>query len=263
MLIAAIMTIVEFILFLHKETYTYYFLVFTAFLILNFVAAFFVINECKNNIESTKPIDEFIYEEDRTEVKELSESLSNYKFHGILLGTFIMIGTTSIYFRNLDAIRMRFNSLIPQDSLNDMFFLSQNLGALICGLLAFFFRFDANHFVFATIGAVMAVTAYILCLIFNSLYIETILIGAASGIWWVMPPLIIYQFFGPKPFAGVWGMVLTVNFWGFVIFGLIHAVVWNKTNDPLYIIFGIFSVCSIIGVVATGYVLRRHHEEIH
>lgn len=186
--------------------------------------------------------------------------MKSEKLYGILIGSFIIIGTTTVYLRNVSAIRLSFLSQITDDSLYDIYQLSQALGALICGLLAFFYRFDAHQFLFATVGVCFALIAYILCIMFSTLYIETILVGAASGVWWVMPPLIIYRFFGPNPFAGVWGTVLTVNFWGTFIFAIIYALFWTNVAHPLYWIFAIFGVFSIIGLSATGYVLMKDYE---
>lgn len=175
----------------------------------------------------------------------------------MFLSSFLIIGTTSAYIKNIDTIKREAGSLSYTETFYDLYVLSQNLGALICGLLGYFFRFEYNRFIFGTVGAGFAIFAFVINLFFNQLQLETICIGIAAGFWWMIAPLIVYEFFGPKPFAGVWGSILTVNFWGMFICGMIFSLFWNETTHGLWYCFFVYCVFSIIAIVTLGYVLSK------
>jgi hypothetical protein len=233
LLVATLMIIVNYICYLVNIQYAIYFAVFTVILVLNFIVAFVIIKLSYSVIESNKPVDEFIEIEDRVVNIHLKESLKDYRLYGVLIGTFIIIGTTQTFFKNIGSIKTDHYNTTPTGTFQNLFLLSEALGAIICGLLGFFLKFGANQFLFGTIGAVMAIAGFVSTLIFKILYFETILVGVANGIWWVMGPIIAYEFFGPISFDGVWGTILTVNFWGMFIFGFTFQIFHESKSDHL------------------------------
>lgn len=205
--------------------------------------------------------DEYIEAEDTTVKMNLKECLRSYKLYGLLISTFFIIGTSYAFMKSIGGIKRSAGKTMYSDTLYDIFILSQNLSAVTCGLLVYFFRFSISKFVFGTTGAGFAIAGFLVCLIFRGLYVESIFIGISSGIWWVMAPIIVYEFFGPKPFAGVWGTVLTVNFFGMSLCTLLFGLIWYNIANPLVFVLIIFCLFSIIAVVALGYVLQKEYKD--
>jgi len=203
-------------------------------------------------IDSPKQFDEFLEDEDQTVTKTLGESFSDYRLYGVLVGSFIIIGTSSTFLKNIGLVKTANHNLSPTNTFYSLYLLSQSLGALICGLLSSY----SNQFLFGTIGAIMAILGYFTIIFLSWFHIETILIGTANGIWWVLAPLIVYQFFGPKPFAGVWGSILTVNFWGMFVLGLIFTLFWENHVNPLQWSLGIFSVACLFAIIILSYIMQ-------
>ena len=104
----------------------------------------------------------------------------------------------------------------------------------------------------------MAILGYFSIIFLSWFHVETILIGLSNGIWWVLAPLIVYQFFGPKPFAGVWGSILTLNFWGMFILGLVFTLFWENHENPLGWSLGIFSGACLFAIVILGLITERN-----
>lgn len=144
--------------------------------------------------------------------------------------------------------------MAPASTYSSLFLLWQSLGALVWGLLGLY----ANQFLFGTIGAIMAITGYFWIIFLSWFFLETILIAFSNGIWWVLAPLIVYRFFGSKPFAGVWGTILTINFWGMFLLGLVFTLYWENHPDPLPWSLGIYSGAWLIAIIILALILRKN-----
>jgi hypothetical protein len=261
LLISSMMIIINYICYLTSFQYSIYFGVFTAILIINFIAAFIIIKISYRVIESNKPVDEFIEVEDRVINTRLWDALQDRKLYSVLLGTFIIIGTTQTFLKNIGVIKITLHNTTPSATLENAFLLSQTLGAILCGIFGFFFKFRCNKFLLGTIGAGMAILGFISILFLNCLFIPTILIGTANGVWWVMAPIIAYGLFGPKPFDAIWGSILTVNFWGMFAFGLIFQLFWESRNDYLTWSIAIFCVAIGFAILILQLIFRRTNED--
>lgn len=257
LLISSMMIIMNYICYLTNFQYSIYFGVFTVILIINFIAAFIIIKISYRVIESNKPVDEFIEVEDRVVNTRLWDSLQDHRLYGVLLGTFIIVGTTQTFLKNIGVIKITLRNTTPSATFENVFLLSETLGAILCGLFGFFFKFKCNKFLLGTIGGVMAVLGFVSILIFKCLFLPTILIGAANGVWWVMAPIIAYSLFGPKPFDAVWGSILTVNFWGMFLFGLIFQLFWENQSNYLTWSISIFCVAIVFAIVILQIIFRK------
>ncbi|CAI2361825.1 unnamed protein product [Moneuplotes crassus] len=254
LLLSGVMIVVNYICFLVNYEYTLYFIIFLVVLILNFVLAYFIIQVSHKTIDSPKPYDEFLEDEDQTVTMDLIGALRDYRLYGLLIGTFIIIGTSTTFLKNIRIIKTANHAMAPASTYSSLYLLCQSLGALICGLVGSY----SNQFLFGTIGAILAITGYFSIIFLSWFYVETILIGLSNGIWWVLAPLIVYRFFGPKPFAGVWGSVLTINFWGMLLLGLVFTVFWEQHHKPLPWSLGIFSGACFFAIIVLGLILNKN-----
>ena len=199
-------------------------------------------------------------DEDTTNDHTFMDCLMDYRFYAILLVSSIVIGNTAAFVQHLDAIKRAQRHLGSTDSIYNTYMLSEALGALICGLLAFFFRFDVNQFFFGIVGATLSILGYLICEFFDSLYVSSVFIAGSSGIWWVIAPILAYDYFGPKSFAGVWGSIFTANFFGMVAANAIFNAFWTGKDGALYAIIIIYFFASSIAVAIAAFVLKREQD---
>lgn len=72
------------------------------------------------------------------------------------------------------------------------------------------------------------------------LYYAVIFIGIALGTWWVIAPMIAMKHAGRKTFGPLWGVILTFNYFGILLAGLLFTFIWDNTSKPLYLIYILF-----------------------
>mmetsp|Transcript_31464 Transcript_31464/g.27824 ORF Transcript_31464/g.27824 Transcript_31464/m.27824 type:complete len:248 (+) Transcript_31464:379-1122(+) len=144
LLLAAIMIVVNYVCYLINYQYMVYFIIFTSVLLLNFVAAYFIIRISQSNVDkllfnhrndSAKYLDESNEDEDVLATKTLSEAIGDYRLYGVLIGTFIVIGTSSTFFKNIGIMKSESRTLSPTGTYSSLFLLSQAVASLVCGLL--------------------------------------------------------------------------------------------------------------------------------
>ena len=94
----------------------------------------------------------------------------------------------------------------------------------------------------AFIGSAIATFGFLLCAVddtseFDFLKLGVLLISIALGIWWVTAPMILIQNAGSNSFGPLWGIVVTSNFIGILLFSTLFSIVWDAITKPLVIYY--------------------------
>jgi len=133
--------------------------------------------------------------------------------------------------------------------------LTQVLAAIISGLISYFLRKSVNEYIIGILGALIGGIGFLLCILANSFEprlfcIAVFMVAIASGIWWVMAALIVYDDAGPGPFCVLLSMVYLAAYWGMTTFGFIFESLTHNLDDPFIGIFVTFIVGSVAAIVA-------------
>lgn len=168
----------------------------------------------------------------------------------------MIIGTTFTYMFHIGKIKNTLEKTRLTESYINLQWLCDVLARLIGGLLIFFLRDSVDKYVFGLFGVVCVILGYLLT-IFTFLWFGVFFIGLGAGIWMVLPPFIIMMDAGPGAISGLWGTILTANFWGIVIFGMVFTFVWNSVSSPLTLIMVIFSISTLVAGAMTYYSMKK------
>ena len=139
LLLAAIMIVVNYVCYLLNYQYKVYFIIFTTVLLLNFVAVYFIIRISQSNVnkllfnhrnDSAKHFDESQEDEDLLANKTLIEAIKDYRLYGVLIGTFIVIGTSSTFLKNIGIMKSENRVSSPTGHYSSIFMLSESVSVL-------------------------------------------------------------------------------------------------------------------------------------
>lgn len=184
----------------------------------------------------------------------------------MLFASLCLVGVTSVFL-------FRFDVLLKEEDDGDTnlysyyrtIILVQTLSAIIVGLLSYFTRTSVNEYIWAIIGAIIAIIGVILYLVSkdssNVTYAGTILVAIGSGIGWVMFPLIAYDDAGPQPFGVILSLIFLFNFWGMTFFGGIFFLL-TEYSKPLMPFFFVFIVGLIASIISSAISLFLDDEQI-
>ena len=131
---------------------------------------------------------------------------------------------------------------------------------ILTGILAYKFRNNINEYVWGIIGSSIAILGFIFWAIaeYNYpglLFIGVIMISSAKGVWWVMAPLIAFDDAGQFSFGALFGTILTFNFWGIFIYGIVWSVVWDHVENRLLAMYIISALSCGLSILSSAFSL--------
>lgn len=169
-------------------------------LLVNLLIIFIAIKKAKNNLEGGSTFSRFSDEDDQQIDKELSECLQEPKFYSLFIASGLILGTTLVFIWNISRVSAKIQHTIPYQTYTDLSWLCDILTRIGGGLIAFFLSSHINPLNFALFGSILATTGFVIFIIEN-LFIGTMLISFAMGLWWVIPLLYIIKDSGSKEYA--------------------------------------------------------------
>lgn len=187
----------------------------------------------------------FFDKEEKGADRDFDECIRDTRFYCLFVASGIMVGITNVYMFNIGKINAYGKTATYEETYINVSWLSDVSARLIGGLIAFFFRNKINEYVFALLGTGFGFVGFLICAL-GSLYFGTLFVSIAMGLWWVMPALIVMDDGGVSAFAGIWGTVLTANFWGLLFYGLLTAGFWSWFASPLLPIYIFYMVSCVI-----------------
>lgn len=245
------------------QTYQLAIVFITLVILANFVVLGFTVQALIGRIESSDHAN--IGDEHVPPKKHFGQMLIDIRYWCILIGTFIIIGSGTMY--NLEAGDVA--KALGKDSLGEKvdyaYWLSAAIAILGGGVAAALFNKVINAWLFATIAAFSSMVGFALVFLSGTndtfFYMSAFFVGAGTGGWYVIVPQIILDDAGPKSFEALWGSTLTVNALGMFAFERLFYLVAGKSEasdkgtcsgtDCFMIIYiGAAVLCLIAGILA-------------
>uniref|UniRef100_A0A7S3NT38 Uncharacterized protein n=1 Tax=Euplotes crassus TaxID=5936 RepID=A0A7S3NT38_EUPCR len=262
-LIEVILFLAFFIFGLVYENWKIAAIIFIFFLVLNFIAvagAFTIVYQ-QAKTEGLK-VSASINREKRRDIP-FEEMLHAPKYICLTIASFFILGTTCTFSFNIFQISFSFHQLEQGDLLLDSFWGADMFGRIGGGLVAYFFIDKINGYKWAIFASIISALGFAVCLLTESvsphcLFISTIMVGFASGLFWVMVPSVVMEDAGEINFGLNWGLTLLASAVGMVIFGVIFDQLYSFEAGGGTMCSGIncvmipFILFCILGVVSAG-----------
>jgi hypothetical protein len=253
-LVLTVFVICLYIFFLRQKWFVATFISFIIIFLVNFVLVGVMIVISDNDEENVdvRGSGSGLSEFEKGTIRDLDTYIYRPKPYCMFFASLCLVGTTSVFlYRVPEILTESIHSGVNWHAYYTTIILTQTLSAIIFGLASYFTRRTVNEYYFGIIGALIAIFGFLLFIISeyatNLSFIGTILISIASGIGWVIFPLIAYDDAGPKPFGPVLSMILLANYWGMFIFRFIFVYLMENFTKSLILIYVIY----IIGCVGT------------
>lgn len=152
------------------------------------------------------------------------------------MGTFVVIGSGHTFETEAESIAVAFKQPHIGDNISKFFWMSAIEAALITGLISIILDELISLWSLGVLAALSGMIGFILILLTNScgvfcLLFSSILIGAATGGWWVIAPLIILDELGTNSLDILWGLVMLVNASGYFFFERLFYWI-NQKQEP-------------------------------
>jgi hypothetical protein len=201
--------------------------------LVNFVLVGVMIVMSDNDVEDVDVRGSGLSEFDKGVRRDLDTYIFRPKLYCMLFASLCLVGTTSAFLYRVPEILTESNhSGANWHTYYTTIILTQTLSAIIFGLGSYFTRNSINEYSFGIIGALIAIFGFLLFIISEYTtdlsFIGTILVSIASGIGWIIFPLIAYDDAGPQPFGPILSMTFLANYWGMCTFGFIFLLLWVR-----------------------------------
>jgi hypothetical protein len=205
----------------------------TLVILANFVALGFTVQALIGRINSTDPSN--VGDEYSPPRRNFFQSFTDIRFWVLVFGTFIVIGSGTMYYLEASDVAVALGKEDLQDAVDYAFWLSAAATILGGGFVAALFNQAINAWLFATIAALSAMTGFILVFLSasypNLYYMSAFFVGAGVGGWYVIVPQIVLDDAGPKSFEALWGSTLTFNVLGMFCFERFFYYMAGKTEQ--------------------------------
>ncbi|CAI2363804.1 unnamed protein product [Moneuplotes crassus] len=205
----------------------------------NFGAMCFCVFLLKKRIQ-TLDLDDVvvdIYHKDQ----DLKTTFKDVSFYILMIGTFIVVGSCTAF--QLEAPTVAFAMGVPELGIHatKAFWVSDVIARFLGGILAALFSIFINRYILAGLISFCGMIGFIFALLSQPVgatffYISAFVIGGSVGAFWVIVPLIIYQEKGVRNFEILWGIVITINVLGVLVFDKTFMWVGDK-EEPYEIGF--------------------------
>mmetsp|Transcript_30257 Transcript_30257/g.26821 ORF Transcript_30257/g.26821 Transcript_30257/m.26821 type:complete len:135 (+) Transcript_30257:742-1146(+) len=101
------------------------------------------------------------------------------------------------------------------------------------GILAALFSTFVNRYILASLIALCGMLGFSLALLTEPagsmfFYLSSFIIGGSVGAFWVIAPLIIIQETGTSTFEVLWGIVISINVLGVLVFDKTFMIIGEK-----------------------------------
>lgn len=187
------------------------------------------------------------------------ECIRDKRFYGLFAASFIMVGVCATFLFHIGRINVASRKSTLVETYVNLSWLCDVFARLVGGLLACFLRESVNEYIFGIVGTILGLFGFILCA-FNLLYFGTMFVSLALGLWWVIPALILMDEGGPKSIGGLWGTILSFNFYGIFVFSFIFELMWENIAKPLTPIYITFMISCAL---ATGAIYYSYNKDVH
>mmetsp|Transcript_28138 Transcript_28138/g.24870 ORF Transcript_28138/g.24870 Transcript_28138/m.24870 type:complete len:277 (+) Transcript_28138:647-1477(+) len=266
-MVELVLIVVLYLLFLRNHWFGWTFFAFCITFLINFILVGAMIAMSSGQVDDIEIRSSGLGESDQGIRKDLDTYIYNPKLYSMLFASLCLVGVTSVFlFRHALILK---EGGIAHDlyKVYAMVIFTQSITAIITGLLSYFTRTSINEYLFAILGALLALIGIALFLLaefaINLTYVGLILISIGSGIGWVMFPLIAYDDAGPQPFGVLLSLIFLANFWGMCTFGILFFVITENVIKPLIPIY-VFFILGLIGsMVSSGISLFLDDQEIN
>jgi hypothetical protein len=259
-------------------------ILFIAFLVLNFFAvgaAFGVVyNQARGAGAKALASGSKGGPERKREEWTFEEMLGKGKYHALVWSSMIIVGTCSTFSFNIFQTSFAFGQIDNADNFLDTFWAADMFGRIGGGLIAFFMyqELTMNFYQYSVFGAILAVLGFGTVLLTEAagpaaMYAATVMIGLASGMFWVIVPVIVMEDAGERNFGLNWGLSLFANVLGILIFGEFFDAIYEWKGDGqtctglgcVLIQFILFALLALLAVGLCYYALSKDIEggDIH
>jgi hypothetical protein len=192
--------------------------------------------------------------EKKREEWSFEEMLRKGKYHAIVWSSMIIIGTCSTYSFNIFQTAFAFGQIDNADNFLDTFWAADMMGRIGGGILAFFMyqELKMNFYQYSVFASMIAVLGFGTVLLTEAvgapaMFASTWMVGLASGMFWVIVPVIVMEDAGEKNFGLNWGLSLFANVLGMLIFGEFFDAIYEWKGDG--------QTCSGLGCVLIQFIL--------
>lgn len=254
-LVLTVFVIVLYFLFLRERWFTATFISFIVIFLINFILAGVLIGMSGSQVDDFDVRGSGLSEGEQGIRQLLDIYIFKPKLYCMLLASLCLVGVTSIMLYRIPEI-LTASGKYGSDlhSYYITIILTQTLSAIVLGLASYFSRNSLNEYSFGIFGALLAIVGIVLFIVTeiysNISFIGIIFISIASGIGWVIFPLIVYDDAGPQPFGPLLSLNFLANYWGMCIFGFIFMVIMEN-GKQLVLIYVIYIIGCLVTITAS------------